>query len=64
MSGCIAQLDRSFGGDKGLYENVPRHTTSPAPGGGGFQILPLDHDESLHYIAILEGKRNQRIKSL
>ena len=31
----------------GLCENVPRHTTSPAPGGGCFQILPLDHDESL-----------------
>ena len=30
----------------GLCENVPRHTTSPAPGGGGFQILPV-RDESL-----------------
>ena len=31
----------------GLCENVPRHTTSPAHGGGGFQILPFDRDESL-----------------
>lgn len=47
VSGGIARLNHSHGGDKGLYENVPRHTTSSAPGGGVFQILPLDHDESL-----------------
>ena len=47
VPGLIARLDRSLEGEKGSYENVPRHTTSPAPGGGGFQILPLDHDESL-----------------
>ena len=38
VSGWIAQLYHSLGSDKGLHVNVVCHTTSPAPGGGGFQI--------------------------